>query len=222
MIKPDIRLLLLDDHALFREGLLRLLDSESGLTVVGSCATIDHALSVITSTKVDIVLLDYDLGSEAGTAFLASVSVLSNPPRVLMVTAGMTDREARDAVARGALGIVLKHSGPQNLIAAIRRTMTEGALRPTGNVARTLPMRTARPDMVSLGDLPLTKRQASALHGILDGLSNKEIAESMMVSESSVKAILQELFRKAGVRTRSQLVRIAIEKHSADWIRGRQ
>lgn len=222
MNKPDIRLLLLDDHALFREGLLRLLDSEPGLAVVGSCATIDHALSMISSTQVDIVLLDYDLGSEAGTAFLASVSVLSSPPRVLIVTAGMTDREERNAVALGALGIVLKHSGPQNLIAAIRRTMTEGAQQPTGNLARPLPMRTARPDVVSLGDQPLTKRQASALHGILDGLSNKEIAESMMVSESSVKALIQELFRKTGVRTRSQLVRIAIEKHSADWIRGRQ
>ena len=61
-------------------------------------------------------------------------------------------------------------------------------------------------------------RQFKALRGILDGLANKEIAEKMNISVSSVKAIVQELFCKAGVRTRSQLVRVTFEKHSGDWI----
>jgi DNA-binding NarL/FixJ family response regulator len=66
---------------------------------------------------------------------------------------------------------------------------------------------------------PLTLRQSEVLRGILDGLTNKEIGQKMKSSESSVKAVIQELFQKAGVRTRSQLVRIAIEKHSADWLK---
>jgi DNA-binding CsgD family transcriptional regulator len=66
---------------------------------------------------------------------------------------------------------------------------------------------------------PLTARQSQVLRGVLDGLTNKEIALSLNVSESSVKAVIQELFQKAGVRTRSQLVRIAIEKHSSDWLK---
>jgi two-component system nitrate/nitrite response regulator NarL len=68
-------------------------------------------------------------------------------------------------------------------------------------------------------DRPLTQRQSNALHGILDGLSNREIALKLHMSESSVKAVVQELFDKAGVRTRSQLVRVAIEKHTRDWIK---
>jgi DNA-binding NarL/FixJ family response regulator len=65
----------------------------------------------------------------------------------------------------------------------------------------------------------LTSRQGEVLRGILDGLTNKEIAWNLKSSESAVKAVIQELFRKAGVRTRSQLVRIAIENHSTDWLR---
>lgn len=65
---------------------------------------------------------------------------------------------------------------------------------------------------------PLTARQNEVMRGILDGLTNKEIALKINSSESSVKAVIQELFHKAGVRTRSQLVRIAIEKHSGDWL----
>jgi DNA-binding NarL/FixJ family response regulator len=65
----------------------------------------------------------------------------------------------------------------------------------------------------------LTDRQKEVMRGILDGFTNKEIGTSLKISESSVKAVIQELFQKAGVRTRSQLVRIVIEKHSADWLK---
>ena len=68
----------------------------------------------------------------------------------------------------------------------------------------------------------LSERQRQVLHSILDGLTNKEIASKLEVSETSVKATIQELFNKAGVRTRSQLVRIAIEKYSSDWLRDTQ
>jgi len=66
---------------------------------------------------------------------------------------------------------------------------------------------------------PLSSRQGEGMRGILDGLTNKEIALKLNASESSVKAVIQELFRKAGVRPRSQLVRIAIERHSSDWLK---
>jgi two-component system nitrate/nitrite response regulator NarL len=72
--------------------------------------------------------------------------------------------------------------------------------------------------LTSIRDRPLTLRQSKALHAILDGLGNREIASELNMSESSVKAVIQELFDKSGVRTRSQLVRVAIEKHSTDWI----
>jgi DNA-binding NarL/FixJ family response regulator len=71
------------------------------------------------------------------------------------------------------------------------------------------------------GERPLTARQNEVMRGVLDGFTNEEIALNLKVSESSVKSAIQELFQKAGGRTRSQLVRIAIEKHAADWLRPR-
>ena len=65
---------------------------------------------------------------------------------------------------------------------------------------------------------PLTTRERSVLKAVFEGLTNKEIAANMLISESSVKAVLQQLFEKTGVRTRSQLVRIAIEQHAGDWL----
>jgi two-component system, NarL family, nitrate/nitrite response regulator NarL len=214
-----IRILILDDHSLFREGLARLLNSEEGLTVAGACATVDEALSLLSSVEVDVVLLDYDLGNESAADFLRSLSVLKSIPRILMVTAGMSDRAGRESIAAGAVDIIHKHSPPRQLIMSIRKCARGEAPTDLDLRLRMLGTDEDGPAPDSLGDRPLTRRQASALRGILDGLGNREIGEKMNISESSVKAIVQELFHKAGVRTRSQLVRVAIEKHSADWIR---
>jgi len=117
----------------------------------------------------------------------------------------------------GAAGIFLKHGSTEQLIAAIRKISAgeiwlEDSARQSliaGRRARTAAAELAR---------PLTARQREVLRGILDGLANKEIAWKLNTSESSVKAVIQELFHKAGVRTRSQLVRIAFEKHATDWL----
>jgi DNA-binding NarL/FixJ family response regulator len=121
----------------------------------------------------------------------------------------------------GASGIFLKHGNPDRLIQAIQRVasgevwLDDPALRSllTERRNRTEHMERAR---------PLTARQSEVLRGILDGLANKEIAWKLNTSETAVKAAVQELFHKAGVRTRSQLVRIAIEQHSFDWLRPRE
>ncbi len=214
-----MRILLLDDHGLFREGLARLLASEPGMHIVGQCASIDEALGITARETIDLILLDYDLGGEVGTNILESFAVIKSAPRILIVTAGMTEKSMQAALDAGAIGVVLKHSGPQSLIDAIRNAMKdkEPTLR-SGSTLSTLP-RSEEHRMNSIQDRPLTRRQSRALHAILDGSSNREMAREMNMSETSVKAVVQELFEKAGVRTRSQLVRVAIEKHSADWIR---
>jgi two-component system, NarL family, nitrate/nitrite response regulator NarL len=217
-MNSPIRILILDDHSLFREGLARLLDSEDGLKVAGNCASAVEALDAIRSTEVDVVLLDFDLGSVTATDFLNSLSELKAVPRILIVTAGMTEKAKSEALAAGVSGIVLKHSNPQHLIAAIRKA-AEDLLSASRRLHFDAPAGDDEQAPDSFCDRPLTRRQASALRGILDGLGNREIGERMSLSESSVKAIIQELFHKAGVRTRSQLVRVAIEKHSSDWIR---
>lgn len=211
------RILLIDDHSLFRESLVRLLESEPDFCVVAHCESVSAAIDTLRRGPVDVVLLDYDLGEERGTDLLRELQVYKSPARVLMVTAGMSDRITLDALNAGAVGVLYKHSNPAQLVDAIRK-IAQGEIWLDGSVIRSLVSRAKDQNAESRNTRPLTPRQQEVLSAILDGLSNKEIAWNLKVSESSIKAVIQELFHKAGVRTRSQLVRIAIERHTADWL----
>jgi DNA-binding NarL/FixJ family response regulator len=213
----EIRILLVDDHSLFRESLSRLLEAETELRIVGNCAVASEALALIDREPVDVVLLDYDLGDEQGTLFLDEAKRRGFAGHILMVTAGMSDADTLHALESGASGIFLKHSPPAQLVEAIYKVrsgetwLDSRAVRSlvAGASGRTEEQRTAQ---------PLNARERAALKGVFEGLTNKEIAGRLQLSESSVKAVMQQLFDKTGVRTRSQLVRIALEHHSQDWL----
>jgi DNA-binding NarL/FixJ family response regulator len=134
-----------------------------------------------------------------------------------MVTAGLSDETILAVMEAGAAGIFLKHNSPEQLIAAIQRVAEGEIWLDNAALQALLAGRNNRIDVLER-TRPLTARQSDVLRGILDGLANKEIAWKLKTSETSVKAVIQELFHKAGVRTRSQLVRIAIEQHSSDWL----
>ena len=118
-----IRILLLDDHALFREGLSRLVDSEPDLEMTGHCATVDKAIDILRQNPIDLVLLDYDLGKENGFQFMARAREMGFEGRFLIVTAGMSDAQSVEAVRLGVGGIFTKHSSPVSLAQAIRKVM---------------------------------------------------------------------------------------------------
>jgi DNA-binding NarL/FixJ family response regulator len=216
-MKSPTRILLVDDHSLFRESLVRLLEAQPDLRVVAHCADLLEALSILERNPVDVVLLDYDLGEERGTELLRQLEERKLTAKVLMVTAGMSEPVTRDAPQAGVAGVLYKHNSPDQLLEAIRQ-VAAGEMWLQGQVIRSFVLESAERAAETRGTRPLTERQLEVLSGILEGLSNKEIAWNLKVSESSVKAVNQELFHKAGVRTRSQLVRIAIEKHASDWI----
>jgi two-component system nitrate/nitrite response regulator NarL len=218
-MNPRTRILLIDDHSLFRESLVRLLDAHHDLQVTAHCASIQEALNVLDRNPIDIILLDYDLGEERGTELLQQIRLRDLPTRVLMVTAGMSDRVTRDVLQAGVAGVLYKHNNPDQLVEAIRK-IAAGEMWLEEQIIRSLVSVTEDQPAETRGRRPLTERQQGVLSGILEGLTNKEIAWNLKVSESSVKAVIQELFHKAGVRTRSQLVRIAIEKHAGDWLGG--
>lgn len=216
-MNSPVRILLIDDHTLFRESLVRLLEAEPGFQVAAHCASIAEATSILATTAIDVVLLDYDLGEEVGTNLLQHLRAGNNVPKILMVTAGMRDSVTREALSAGVSGVIFKHSGPSQLIEAIHR-VAEGEMWLDTGAIRSLIASTDKKPAAPQSVQPLTDRQREVLHGILDGLTNKEIASRLLASESSIKAVIQELFHKAGARTRSQLVRIAIEKHSKNWL----
>lgn len=213
----EIRILLVDDHSLFRDSLSRLLQTEPGFRIAGSCATIAEALSIIASQHPDIILLDYDLGEEQGTAALDEIRKHGFQGRVLMVTAGMSDAATVRVLESGSEGIFLKHSSPAQLVEAIRRLMAgEPWLDP--RAMRSLIAGATGKSEEQRNSQVLTQRERMVLKGVFEGLTNKEIAAQLQVSEGSIKAVMQQLFDKTGVRTRAQLVRIALEKRAEDWL----
>lgn len=216
----EIRVMITDDHSLFRESLSRFLRTTEGLRVVGECTNVNETVATCSRSETDVVLLDYDLGEEQGLRLLSAFRDRTTAPKVLIVTAGMPDAATQLAMEAGASGVFLKHNNLEKLITAIHR-VAKGEIWLDEVVVRTLVSSRSVPDRTRTEGKPLTLRQTEVMHGILDGLTNKEIALKVNSSESSVKAVIQELFQKAGVRTRSQLVRIAIEKHSSDWIRNK-
>jgi DNA-binding NarL/FixJ family response regulator len=206
-----IRILLLDDHALFREGVARLLSAEPNLEVVAHCATVKEALKNLTGKPIDIVLLDFDLGAEKGSDFLRQAHANGFQGRILILTAGLSASETKELFALGASGIYHKHDSPDLLTKSIQQVM-EGKIW-MGQRDLDKLLQTESPPAGESPKKKLTERERQVLGDILGGLSNKEIAAKSQVSESAVKAVLQQLFHKTGVRTRSQLVRIALEQY---------
>ena len=204
-----IRLLLLDDHVLFRESLSRLLASEPGFQMVAQCGTAQEGLEILGRMAVDVVLLDFDLGGEHVSHFISEAFAAGFQGKILMVTAGMDATESSIALQLGASGIFLKHNSPQALARAIR-AVAAGEMWVDPKIVHQLADGAHPRQDLAMRKL-LTEREQRVLRGIFEGLTNKEIAAQIGVSEGAVKATLQQLFQKTHVRTRSQLVRIALE-----------
>jgi len=208
-MEKRIRILLIDDHTLFRESVSRLLAAETDFQVVGHCASIEEALEIIAA--VDVVLLDYDLGQAKGSAFLAAAHARGFAGRGLVITAGLSDQEAAEMIRQGISGILRKHCSPAALAQSIRDVHAGKECFEPGYLRSVLAGVTV--PQPEYRRKKLTERERKGLQHVFEGLANKEIADRMQLSESSVKATLQQLFAKTGVRTRSQLVRMALETY---------
>jgi DNA-binding NarL/FixJ family response regulator len=207
-----IRLLLVDDHDLFRQSLKRLLASEADFEIVADCGTSTEAMELVRREQIDVVLLDFDLGHNHGSQFIAASRRAGSAIKILMVTAGMTAAESATALRLGASGIFLKHGSPSALVQAIR-LVSGGAMWVDQHIIQQMAAEVKERDAPDTAqEKPhLTDREQDVLQGVFEGLANKEIGARLEISESAVKATLQQLFRKTHVRTRGQLVRVALE-----------
>jgi two-component system, NarL family, nitrate/nitrite response regulator NarL len=206
-VRP-IRLFLLDDHALFREGLVRLLGGDPEFQLIGAVADPDAATATLAREHVDVLLLDYDLGDHSAAGFVAQLRGHGFGGKILLVTAGLPDREALEMIRAGVAGIFHKHHASEDLRRSIREVF-EGKVLIDEHYLRKLVQVAAGGDARGTR---LTEREKQILQALIEGLANKEIAAQLRISESAVKASLQMLFNKTGVRTRSQLVRVALEQ----------
>jgi two-component system, NarL family, nitrate/nitrite response regulator NarL len=205
-----IRILLVDDHVMFREGLARMLDKEPDFAVAGQVSSATEGLGVLASAAAGVVLLDVDLGTERALDFVRGARAAGFGGKILVVTAGVSDQEAVQLVQAGISGIVHKHHSTDVLCDRIRRVAGgEVCLESDylGPLFRAMD-RTRTPKRATLTD-----RDKTILRCILQGLTNKEIGVRIEISEGAVKASVRHVCEKLGVRTRSQLVKIALEQY---------
>lgn len=209
----NARILLVDDHALFRESVARFLDGEPGFEVVGGCGTVEEARELLRKKEADLVLLDFDLGQRDGLDFMRAAESLRFKGKVLLVTAGVSDADAATLVRQGISGIFPKHNSPVLLIEAIREVLAGNVWFEREQLQKIMGREASKGDESTSSTTKLTERERQVLSFVFEGLANKEIADRLQVSESSVKGTLQQLFQKTGARTRGQLVRIALERY---------
>jgi DNA-binding NarL/FixJ family response regulator len=213
MREKRIRLALLDDQALFRTSLARFLASEPGFEVAGECGNSEDVLRILNSSLVDVVLLDINHGGEAGGGFMCAARRNGYQGRFLIVTGAADARTSARAIRFGASGIFLQAEAPDRLLQAITQ-VANGAIWLDQRIIQLLVDRSVdgllRKSGANSGSL-LSDREQQVLRGILSGLTNKRIGDDLHLSEGSVKASVQQLFAKTGMRRRSQLVRAALE-----------
>ncbi len=205
-----INVLLVDDHAMFRESLARVLEKESGIKVVGQSSTCSEALDLLAASGPSMVLLDVDLGPERALDFIVEAKKRGFDGQILVVTAGVSGPEAVQLVQAGVAGILHKHHSTEALCKTIRQVAE-------GQVCLEKDYLTALFRSVDRTKEParprLTERDKKVLRFIFQGLTNKEIGARIDISEGAVKFSLRQLCEKLGVRTRAQLVKVAIEQY---------
>lgn len=211
----QITILLVDDHALFRESIARLLSREPDFEIVGDCGTTDEAFAMLGVRRIDLVLLDFDLGRSDALDFVHRAQQQAIDIKILIVTAGMAAADVAALIRAGISGVFLKRDSAGSLARCIRDVMA-GKVSFEQDLFRQA-MAASRPaERAPSQTVTFTTREREVITHIFEGLANKEIAERLGLSESSVKATLQQLFAKTGVRTRSQLVCVALSRYQHD------
>ena len=158
------------------------------------------------------MLLDFDLGEQTGLDFLSFLRTQGFAGRVLIVTAGLNHLNTVRVMELGAAGIFLKHRSPSDLVMAIRKIIHGETWLDSASLDALVTAASASRE--DLSPVTLTTKEQDVLRAVFEGLTNKEIGSRMGISETYVKALLQRLFNKTGVRSRSQLVRVALENRT--------
>jgi len=201
-----IRLIVCDDHAVVRAGLLALFAGEAGIEVIGESANGEDAVASAAALRPDVVLMDLQLAAGIdGVEATRRLRALPEPPHVLVLTMYDTDADVSRAIEAGAAGYLLKAGSPEDLFRAIHDAAA-GRTVLAPEVAARLFSRMRRPDTA------LTPREIEILHLLARGVGNAEIARELFISQATVKTHLGHIYAKLGVDTRTAAVNVATER----------
>lgn len=204
-----IRLVLADDHPIYREGVARTLADAGGIEVVGQAADGEAAVAVVTECQPDLVLLDISMPKGGGLPALARIRQLAHPPKVAMLTASEEDDALMQALRLGALGYVLKGAGAGELVEVVRGLAEGQAYVSPGLAARLLVGLRARGAAPANPMEDLTKREEDILRLVAQGLSNREAGQALDLQEKTVKHYMTAILQKLHVRNRVEAAMLA-------------
>jgi DNA-binding NarL/FixJ family response regulator len=207
-----LRILVVDDERLVRTGLRMILSAEADLEVVGEAADGAEALSLARSLKPDVVLMDLRMPRVDGVTATRRIVALDDAPAVLVLTTFDLDADVYAALAAGASGFLLKDVPETQLLAAIR-TVSQGVALLSPSITRRLVAALApTPRGTGAADLSvLTERETEVLRLVARGMSNVEIARTLVIGEATVKTHLSHVLAKLGLVSRTQAVVVAYE-----------
>lgn len=204
-----LRVLIADDHELVRRGLRMVLEAEPDIAVVGEAATSDEARDAALALRPDLLLLDLRMPGSAAPSVCADVLAASPETHVVVLSTFDDDSDVRAMMDAGASGYLLKDVQPDTLARSIRN-IADGSVVMNPEIARRL-MQSKGSDPSSLED-PLSPRELEVLQLMARGLKNREIAQAMWISESTVKTHVGRVIQKLGQRDRTQAVLDAIKR----------
>lgn len=210
------RILIADDHTIFRDGLRRLLESEPEFQVAGEAADGAEALQLVQQLKPDILLLDLAMPRMPGLETLRELSSQGSNVKVILLTAAIEKRQIVEALQTGARGVIMKDAATQLLLKGIRTVMGGQfwvGREAVADMVGYLRDKAAQQPPSPAKAYGLTKRELEILSTIVSGLSNKEIAQKFSLSEDTVKHHLTNIFDKVGVSSRLELALFAINHH---------
>jgi DNA-binding NarL/FixJ family response regulator len=204
----DIRVVIADDHPVVRQGLRAFLASRDGIDVVGEAADADETVEVAAREQPDVVLVDLVMPGGGGVEAIRRLRAAGERPRVIVLTSFSADDQVVAAVRAGAAGYLLKDVAPADLEAAIRTVHLGGALLDPGVVGTVMAevARGGRPPGLD----ELTPRELDVLGLLAEGLSNRDLAEALFVSEKTVKTHVSSILTKLHLADRTQAALFAV------------
>jgi DNA-binding NarL/FixJ family response regulator len=198
-----IRILCVDDHPLFLEGVGKIIDHQDDMAMVGTASSGSDALSSHRQLRPDVTLMDLRLPDRDGISTMVTIRGEAPKARVIMLTTFEGDVEVQRALAAGASGYMLKTSAPKDLLSGIR-AVHAGRKHIPPDIANNLAQ--------SLGSELLSAREIHVLREIAEGHRNREIGIHLSISEETVKGHVQRIFEKLGAKDRTQAVAIGLRR----------
>lgn len=213
-----IRIVIADDHPIFRDGLRRLLDSEPGFSVVGHAANGDEAVSRVRELRPDVLLLDIAMPRGGGLETLRTLKKEAIDVRTVLVTAAIDPQQTIQALEYGARGVILKESATRLLYKCVRAVVNGEywvGHEHVPDIVKTLSEHKRRTEARAPAAC-LTPRELQIVAAVVEGTSNKQIGASLGLSEQTVKNHLSIIFDKTGVSTRLELALYALHHRLTD------